>query len=145
MTKFIQQTQTDRNWSWIYHINFNFVSSNILVSCKLEGFLSTMGNGPVRSSHLPVNQPSKKKKEVFLFRSEWALHAPAPLPPLPPPVPLLVQQTQTDCNWHGLTSHKIGRQIPAQPNFHTLYKSDQCSSKHELFSDFLVSYKTLVH
>ena len=30
--------------------------------------------------------------------------------------------------------------ILAQPNFHTLYKSSQCSPKHELFSDLLVSY-----
>ena len=33
-----------------------------------------------------------------------------------------------------------GQPILAQPNFHTLYKSGQCSPKHELFSDFLVSY-----
>ena len=30
--------------------------------------------------------------------------------------------------------------ILAQPNFHTFYKSGQCSSKHKLFSDLLVSY-----
>ena len=32
----------------------------------------------------------------------------------------------------------------AQPyNFHTLYKSGQCSLKHKLFSDLLVSYDRL--
>ena len=40
---------------------------------------------------------------------------------------------------------QIGRLIPAQPNFHTLYKSEQCSPKHELFSNFLVSYKSWVY
>ena len=33
-----------------------------------------------------------------------------------------------------------GQPILAQPNFHTLNKSGQCSPKHKLFSDFLVSY-----
>ena len=32
------------------------------------------------------------------------------------------------------------KKILMQPKFHTLYKSGQCSPKHELFSDFLVSY-----
>ena len=35
---------------------------------------------------------------------------------------------------------QIGQPNLAQPNFQTLYKSGQCSPKHELFSDFLVSY-----
>ena len=33
-----------------------------------------------------------------------------------------------------------GQPILAQPNFQTLIKSGQCSPKHKLFSDFLVSY-----
>ena len=33
-----------------------------------------------------------------------------------------------------------GQPILAQPNFHTLNKSGQCSPKHKLFSDFVVSY-----
>ena len=33
-----------------------------------------------------------------------------------------------------------GQPILAQPNFHSLYKSGQCSPKHKLFSDLLVSY-----
>ena len=33
-----------------------------------------------------------------------------------------------------------GQPILAQPNFHTLYKRDQCSLKHKLFSKLLVSY-----
>ena len=40
---------------------------------------------------------------------------------------------------------EIRRPIPAQPNFHTLYKSEQCSLKHELFSGFLVSYERWVY
>ena len=135
MTKFIQQTQTVRNWSWIYHINFNFVSSNILVSCKWDGLFSTMGNGPVRSSHLLIHQPKNKEKEDFF--QNWVDHA------CPPPLfrchfskPKLIAIDQ------GLTSYIIGGQIPAQPNLYTLYKSDQCSSMHELFSDFLVSYES---
>ena len=34
---------------------------------------------------------------------------------------------------------QIGQPNLAQPDFHTLYKSVQCSPKHELFLDFLVS------
>ena len=34
-----------------------------------------------------------------------------------------------------------GQPILAQLNFHTLKKSGQCSPKHKLFSDFLVSYR----
>ena len=33
-----------------------------------------------------------------------------------------------------------GQPFLAQPNFHTLNKSGQCSPKHKLFSDFWVSY-----
>ena len=33
-----------------------------------------------------------------------------------------------------------GQPILAQPNCHALNKSSQCSPKHKLFSDFLVSY-----
>ena len=40
---------------------------------------------------------------------------------------------------------QIGRLIPAQPNFHTIYKSEQCSPKHEFCSDLLVSYESWVH
>ena len=46
---------------------------------------------------------------------------------------------------NGLTSRKIERLIPAQPNFHTLYKSEQCSFKHELFLDVLVSDESWDH
>ena len=40
---------------------------------------------------------------------------------------------------------QTGMLIPAQPNFHTLYKSEQGSPKHKLFLDFLVSYESWVH
>ena len=32
-----------------------------------------------------------------------------------------------------------GQPILAQPNFHTLYKTGQCSPKHKSISDFLMS------
>ena len=36
-----------------------------------------------------------------------------------------------------------GQPTLAQPNFHTLNKSGQCSPKHELFSGVIVSYDTV--
>ena len=120
----------------------------------------------VQASPPSPSKPVDKQKEIRLFVQRWVGHAPRfqkrgggwPPGPHPLPVPQPLQQTRTDCNWswsyhikfsfvssNRLTSHKIGRQISAQPNFHTLYKSDQCSSKYELFSDFLVSYESWVH
>ena len=45
----------------------------------------------------------------------------------------------------NFVSSQIGRLIPAQPNFYTLHKSEHCSPRHELFSDFLVSYESWDH
>ena len=49
------------------------------------------------------------------------------------------------CKLQRIYLLEIGRLIPAQPNFHTLYKREQCSPKHELFSDFVVSYDSWVY
>ena len=38
----------------------------------------------------------------------------------------------------GLLAQPNGQPILAQPNFHTLNKSGQCSPKHKLVSDFFV-------
>ena len=40
------------------------------------------------------------------------------------------------CKLQRIYISQIGRLIPAQPNFHTLYKSEQFSPKHELFRTF---------
>ena len=45
----------------------------------------------------------------------------------------------------GRLAQPNGQPILAQRNFHTLYKSGQCSTKHELCSDFLVSYDRSIH
>ena len=98
----------------------------------------------------PLSLPGKVKRYIkttkmkFLFTHaykngliNYKIHSPNPK---------LIAILITDLSYTlNFVSSPIGRLIPAQPNFLTLHKSEQCSPRHELFSDFLVSYESWDH
>ena len=54
------------------------------------------------------------------------------------PISIIINQTISNSIPRDVSLS--GQPILAQPNFHTLYKSGQCSPKHKLISDFCESY-----